>query len=48
MDQQLERPWHLLPEDIKQWVRDNGFVVRETKKGGTVFSDWKTHYKLAN
>ena len=25
----LGRPWNLLPDDIRQWARDNGHVIRE-------------------
>jgi hypothetical protein len=44
--QNLDRPWHLLPETVKQWVRDNGYVIRENESGtaATTLSEWRTKY----
>jgi hypothetical protein len=44
--QTLDKPWHLLPEDIKQWVRDHHYVIREssTGSGSTTYTGWEDEY----
>jgi hypothetical protein len=42
----IDVPWHLQKEEIKQWCRDNNFVIRENndKTGVTILSSWLEHY----
>ena len=42
----LNLPWAKLPEEIKQWIRDNGFVIHENdgKTGAAVNAKWKEVY----
>lgn len=42
----IDKPWALLPEHVKQWARDNGYVIREneSRTGGTVYTEWQTKY----
>ena len=43
----LDRPWNLLPYDIRKWVRDNGYVIRENYDENSKFlssivkADWR-------
>jgi len=46
----LDRPWNLLPSDIRKWVRDNGDVIRENYDEKSKFlssivkADWRGGY----
>jgi hypothetical protein len=52
----LDIPWNLLPDDIRQWARDNGHVLRESldesgnPTGATYRGGWREKYveKLTN
>lgn len=46
MKEQLDKPWSKLPEHIKQWVRDNGYVLRENEDGtaATTLAEWQEKY----
>jgi len=40
----LDVPYSHLPEDIKQWIRENGYVIKETDKSAITLEKWRVHY----
>jgi len=40
----INQPWRLLPNHIKQWVRDNGYVIHESSSGATYYPEWRCEY----
>ncbi len=48
MNENLNVPFMKLPENIKQWVRDNGYLIKETKTSSIVGSKWRDAYITAH
>ena len=43
--EQLDKPWHLLSEDMKLWIKNNGFLIKEySTVSAIVFPEWKAAY----
>lgn len=44
--QELDKPWNLLPPEVKQWARDNGYIIRESNNGSgaTYYGNLKDDY----
>lgn len=43
--EQLDKPWHLLSEEMKLWIKNNGFLIKEySTVSAIVFPEWKAAY----
>lgn len=46
LENQLNLPWSKLPEHIKRWVRNSGYLIRENEAGtsATYLTEWRSAY----